>query len=97
MGAVNGNQSRTSGEDLPGTRTVVTDHTGRSMAPGASCSLVTGVDAKCVESQLELGRDLGRWTPLNNCQSFVGDVVDSSRTSQPDHSKVPLIWTGGPP
>ena len=65
-----------SGADCPGTPTTVNDHTGQGSNVGSTCEEVIDVDEQCVNDQLELGRDTGRWSPWNQCQTFAQDVLD---------------------
>ena len=61
------------------TKVTVNDHTGEGAKPGASCETVPNVDAACVDRELELGKDLGRWTPTNQCQTFAAGVLAHCR------------------
>ncbi len=61
--------------DWPGAPVAATDHTGQSTADNASCDHVEKVDEDCVNKLLTIGRQLGRWSPTNQCQSFVMDVL----------------------
>ncbi len=63
--------------DLPFvTQTSVNDHSGQGDRPGSTCTQVPNVDEACVNRELELGKRTGRWTPLNQCQSYVSDVLE---------------------
>ena len=73
-----GNAGNDSG-DMPGDPVEVCDHSERDMT-GASCELISNVDENLVNDQLQLGRPLGRWSPWNQCQSFVADVLRNART-----------------
>jgi hypothetical protein len=72
-----GNVGNESG-DMPGDPVEVTDHSGRHKQKGASCKTVKDVDEKTVNELLEIGRDLGKWGPTNQRQSFVQDVINQS-------------------
>lgn len=63
-----------------GVQTAVVRHTGQSDAPGTSCTDVTGVDEGCVNRRLTTGTPTGRWTPWNNCNSFIDQVTQSCQT-----------------
>jgi hypothetical protein len=65
--------------DMPGDPTSVNDHRGEG-AQGASCAVVADVDEACVEKELEIGRDAGPWTPMNQCQTFAADVLEKCST-----------------
>jgi RHS repeat-associated protein len=80
MGGTRGNVPGNESGDRPGDPVQVTDHRGRSKEKGATCEEVKGVDENKVNAQLQIGRPLGRWGPTNQCQSFVQDVLDNSRT-----------------
>lgn len=62
--------------DRPGDKTYTKDHRGQSSEPGASCTPVPDVDEQCVNRELQLGRYLGRWHPMNQCQSFAQEVIE---------------------
>ena len=47
----------------------------RSLEEEAVCTEVPDLNMACVASQIEIGRDLGKWTPFNTCISFVNDVL----------------------
>ncbi|MCI1278362.1 MAG: hypothetical protein LKG23_05185 [Nitrospira sp.] len=91
MGGTRGNVAGNESGDWPGDPVQITDHSGRSHEPGASCKAVDNVDENKVNKLLELGRPLGRWTSGNQCQSFVGDVLKKSRNSPGASGK----WEGG--
>ena len=42
---------------------------------GPVCEEVPDVSEECVNSQLDYGRDLGRWWPTNQCYSFAVEVL----------------------
>ena len=67
--------------DRPLDRTYTKNHSGQSTQGGASCTPVPDVDEQCVNKAIALGQYLGRWTPANQCQSFVQSVIDSCTTS----------------
>lgn len=75
-GGVPGVESGRSSENLPYSATTVNDHSGESSKEGARCEPVPNVDANCVNKELELGKELGRWSPSNNCNTFVNDVLE---------------------
>lgn len=62
------------------TQSKVTDHSGESEMPRASCRIMNNVDEQCVNKHLEIGKDLGLWHPYNQCQSFSWSVVTKCRT-----------------
>jgi len=65
-----------SSEGMPGMPTTINDHTGESEGPDSTCKPLPGVDADCIEQELKLGRETGRWTPGNNCQTYAHDVIE---------------------
>jgi RHS repeat-associated protein len=78
-GGVPGNQS-----DSPYvTQTSVNDHSGQSASPKAACRPVPNVNEQKVNELLRIGRPLGTWTPWNQCQSFVNDVLMQSMNPDP--------------
>jgi RHS repeat-associated protein len=61
-----------------GMKVTLNDHTND---PATQCTTQRNVDSACVNSQLTIGRPLGRFTPpVNHCQSFAYSVVNSCRT-----------------
>lgn len=86
---VPGHESR---PDLPGIPVSVNDHRGEGARADATCVSPQvrnpewkDVDRACVERQLRFGRDLGRWWPANQCQSFVTDVLDTCSRPRSSH------------
>ena len=58
----------------------VLDHS-KDMA--TRCEPMKNVDEQCVDSKLEIGKPIGRFTPpLNHCQAFAYGVVNSCRPRQ---------------
>ena len=59
--------------------TAVTDHTGQGMLPESICESISDagpeIDRNCVEEKLTIGRDTGSWHLLNQCQTFVAEVL----------------------
>ncbi len=80
MGGTRGNVPGNDSGDMPGDPVQVTNHVGRSNEPGASCKVVKNVDEARVNSQLQIGRSLGRWGPTNHCQSFVAKTLWNAST-----------------
>ena len=61
-----------------GMRVTLNDH---SNDTPTQCSTQRNVDSACVNSQLSIGRSLGRFMPpINQCQSFAYSVINSCRT-----------------
>ncbi len=59
------------------TQTEIVDHTGRGRQPGAVCErLKPEVDEDCVNERLQIGSSEGRWSPFNQCQTFVLDIME---------------------
>ena len=79
MGGTKGNIPGNQSGDLPYDPVQVTNHAGRSLEKSASCRVVHNIDEKKVDQLLQIGRPLGRWTPFNQCHSFVRDTLDSAR------------------
>lgn len=80
MGGTRGNVPDNDSGDMPGDPVQVTNHVGRSNEPGASCKVVKNVDEARVNSQLQIGRSLGRCGPANHCQSFVAKTLWNAST-----------------
>lgn len=86
-GGVPGQDGSNPEETSPvGTPTSVNDHTGQGNKPGSTCKTVPDVDKNCVNNELELGRPLGDWSPNNNCQEFVKEVIENC-TKDPNLEK----------
>lgn len=62
--------------DYPGVPVQTCPHTGQSAQSNSTCVPVANVDEQCVDNLINPGRDLGRWGPTNQCQSFTGDVLN---------------------
>lgn len=70
---------------------MIRDEAGRSIKPTASCEAVSGVDEEEVNRQLEIGRDLGPWTPFNTCQMVENNILNNAayRPGTPTPSVAP--------
>jgi len=44
---------------------------GTAVGVTAACKRVRDADEQCVNDLLQVGESRGRWSPLNQCQSFV--------------------------
>jgi hypothetical protein len=67
--------------DLPFvTKTMISDHRGEGEKPGVACKTVPNEDADCVDRELDIGKPLGRWTPTNQCHTFVNDTLKKCST-----------------
>jgi hypothetical protein len=53
----------------------VEDHTVDLYHPGVTCEEVPDVDESCVNDQLVVGTPRGQWNAINQCQTFVSDVL----------------------
>jgi len=73
MGAANtDNRSSNSGYSP----TQIIDHTGESLTRRkVKCYAVPICDADCVDKQLEIGKNTGKWTPLNQCNSLITGIL----------------------
>jgi hypothetical protein len=65
------------------TQTEVTNHAGRGIQPGAVCKTAPGVKPSCVNPQLTIGQQKGRWTLSNQCQTFVNSVIRTCQQPSP--------------
>lgn len=72
-------------ESLFVTKVKITDHSGQSKTrEGASCEVVDADEDK-VNQQLQIGKPLGRFSPTNNCQTFVKQVLQNAKTPEQQH------------
>lgn len=70
-----------------GTSTKLTDHSGQSL--GADCKEIQCVDEGCVDKQLVIGKNTGRWYPWNQCNSVVNGIISKCRTTLNLPSPIP--------
>jgi hypothetical protein len=63
----------------PGTKVFVIDHT--NQIPEA-CKESNDHIEECINQELEEGKYLGRFTPINNCQSYVKKVLKKCETPE---------------
>lgn len=56
----------------PGTKVFVIDHTDQV---AETCEESVNHIEDCINEELEIGKSLGRFTPINNCQTFVRSVL----------------------
>jgi|GEM_PF-3688565 len=61
--------------------TSITDHTGQSEKPNATCELVPDADSQIANSELQIGKPMGRFTATNNCYVFSLNVIEKARKS----------------
>ena len=54
----------------------------------ALCKEIPYVDENLVNDQLTLYRDLGTWTPWNNCQTFAAEVISKATIIDPFYLKM---------
>lgn len=61
----------------PNRDTRLVDHSGE---PKTDCTGLPGVDEDCVDRELQIGADTGKWTPgINDCHTVVTIIVDKCR------------------
>ena len=58
-----------------GSRTEIVDHAGQTSV----CEEIPDVNEACVDQELTIGRDTGRWWPWNNCNTVVEDIFEQCR------------------
>jgi RHS repeat-associated protein len=76
------------GSNLPWvTPVVVSDH---SCEVSENCETIPDVDEECVNRELTIGRDLGRFGMLNNCQTFAWAVLTKCQKNPRPHPKPSL-------
>jgi RHS repeat-associated protein len=61
------------------TQTSINDHKGESERAGVCCEKVGGADPVIVNRELETGKRMGRFSPTNNCFTFVNQVIWKAR------------------
>jgi RHS repeat-associated protein len=66
--------------DWPYSSTQTVDHSGQSSASNAFCQEIPKVNESCINDIIKPGQPTGRWTPLNQCHSFVNDAIDKCKT-----------------
>lgn len=78
-GTTAGNQS-----DVPYVaETCVNNHANEIHGPETVCTKVEGVEASCISSRAIIGASNGRWTLVNNCQSWSASILEECRTALP--------------
>lgn len=65
--------------ERPFTKVFVVDHS--SQIP-RKCTEYTNHDEACVNKELEIGKPLGRFTPTNQCLSFVKRILRKCETAE---------------
>jgi hypothetical protein len=61
-------------------QTAITDHPDESTKPGSSCEEIKCIDEACVNNELEIGKPLGKWSPLSNdCQVTASWILAKCR------------------
>lgn len=63
----------------PGTKVYVIDHSGQI---AESCEESTNHIEECLNAELEEGKSLGRFSPINNCQTYVKSVLKRCETPE---------------
>ena len=56
------------------TPTEITNHTGQSLI--SNCKKMKCVDETCVNQELQIGKHIGEWSPWNNCNTFVDEILE---------------------
>ena len=78
-GTTPGNQS-----DLPYiAETCVNDHGNEPHGADTICTKIEGVEESCIRSRAIIGAPNGRWTLLNQCQSWSASILEECRTASP--------------
>ena len=78
MGGTRGLEPGNQAGDQWGDPVQVTDHSGRSKQPLASCRKIEDADENKVNDLLKIGRPLGKWGPTNQCQTFARGVISQT-------------------
>ncbi|XOB62090.1 hypothetical protein ACMC56_16050 [Campylobacterota bacterium DY0563] len=53
----------------------------------AMCQLQNNIDENKVNNQLQNYRDLGTWTPWNQCQSTAANILNNARTNKTPYNR----------
>lgn len=64
------------------THVFVIDH---SDQVAKACKEIKDIDEDCVNAELDLGKPLGRFNLVNNCQTFVSQVLKKCSTKEVNH------------
>lgn len=67
--------------EAPFTEVYIVDH---SDQPAVKCTekSLTNYDEECVNNELQIGKPLGRFTPINHCLSYVRKVLRNCETPE---------------
>lgn len=61
-------------------KTTINDHSPRHLYADATCTVLPDVDEDCMNEQLEIGKETGRWIPvINDCHSKTEEWIDACR------------------
>ena len=63
----------------PGTKVYIVDH---STQRAEKCKEYVNHDEECINRELEIGKAIGRFTPVNNCLIFVKKVLRKCETEE---------------
>jgi len=83
--------------DVPYSATKTKSHAGQSELPGATCILQQNVDEACVNSKINPGQPTGKWSVLNQCQSFSNAAIAQCRYGPQDGPLLPNTLRGRGP
>lgn len=79
-------------------KTEITNHSGQSSDPNASCETIANVDEGCVNRLLEVGQAQGPWAfGFNDCWTFADRVILACRTGLPSIGPSPPEFYGPTP
>ena len=67
------------------TEVFIVDHLGQNPE---QCDGISYVDEDCVNNELQIGKYLGRFHPLNHCQKFVKTIIDKCETEERSMARV---------
>jgi hypothetical protein len=65
------------------TKMTMNDHSGQGNQSGASCTPVPYVDVNKVNTQLEIGKPLGRFHAFNNCNTVTDAIIRDASPPEP--------------
>jgi RHS repeat-associated protein len=83
LGPARGGVPGHGGSDYPGIPTTINDHSGEGAKPGAECEEVPNEDENCVNKELAIGQNEGRFLilpPGRTCGNVVSDILDKCST-----------------
>jgi len=72
----------------------VSDH---SCEAATTCTVIPDVDEECVNKKLAIGKPLGVFSPLNNCQTFTKNVIKACPKQKATKQNIAPVYGPVPP